>query len=56
MGSQNHNKAAKSWDSLIKNGCDDVNNSNLGIILVIGVFTDEELKLWYFFNFEISGF
>lgn len=46
MGSQNHNMVVKSCDSLIKSGCDDVNNSNIEIILVICGFTDEELKLY----------
>lgn len=45
MGSQNHNTVVKSWDSFIKSGCDDVNNSNTEIILVIYVFAHEELKL-----------
>lgn len=43
MGSQNHNSLFESWDSLITSGCDDVDNSNTEMILVI---CDEELKLY----------
>lgn len=56
MGSQNNNIVVKSWDSLIKSGYDYVNNSNIEIILVICVFADEELKLYYFLTLKYLVF
>lgn len=46
----------KSWASLTKSGCDDINNSNTDIILVICVFTDEELELYQFLTLKYLFF